>query len=121
MIMYPFLIADKMKYLYRTVILLWSVLFLLTGSGAVFASDFVIKYYIMSMETEQDRTRVVDFIRSHKGVQRVETRLDRHWVYVYLEDDIMDDERFAIRVPLRELGFPVDRWEVLLEKPDSHD
>ncbi len=88
---------------------------------AVVASDFIIKYYIFSMVTEQDQNKVVDFIRSHKGVQKVETILDRHWLYLYLDDDIQEDERFKIRVPLAELGYPVDRWEVLLEKPDGHD
>ncbi len=51
----------------------------------------------------------------------METVLDRHWVYIYLEDEILEDERFDIRVPLRDMGYPVTRWEVLLEKPDSHD
>ena len=73
------------------------------------------------MNSEQDRNTIVDFISSHEGIQKVETVLDRHWVYIYLEDDILEDERFDLRVPLRDMGFPVNRWEVLLEKPDSHD
>ncbi len=86
-----------------------------------FAADFVIKYYIFSMATEQDRQKIVDFVSDHEGVEKVETVLDRHWVYIYLEDEILEDERFDIRVPLRDMGYPVNRWEVLLEKPDSHD
>ncbi len=86
-----------------------------------FGADFIIKYYIYSMKTPQDRDKVVTFITGFEGVEKVETRLDRHWVYVYLEDDVMQDERFKIRVPLGELGFPVERWEVQLEKPNSHD
>ena len=86
-----------------------------------FAADFVIKYYIFSMDTEQDRQKIVNFISDHEGVEKVETVLDRHWVYIYLEDEILEDERFDIRVPLRDMGYPVTRWEVLLEKPDSHD
>ena len=108
----------KHLHLVITALLLYS---LFTFATTGFAADFIIKYYIYSMETEQDRNKVVEFISSHEGIQKVETRLDRHWVYLYLEDDIMDDERFEIRVPLRDMGYPVDRWEVLLEKPDSHD
>jgi len=93
----------------------------LTGPATVSAADFIIKYYIFSMESQQDRDTIVNFISAHEGVQKVETVLDRHWVYLYLEDDILDDERFDLRVPLRDMGYPVDRWEVLLEKPDSHD
>jgi hypothetical protein len=109
-----------MKYLRFCIVA--SLLFIwLTGPTASFAADFVIKYYIFTMNTQQDRNTVVDFIASHEGVQKVETVLDRHWVYLYLEDDILDDERFDLRVPLRDMGYPVNRWEVLLEKPDSHD
>jgi len=86
-----------------------------------FAADFIVKYYIYSMKTPQDREKVVKFITSFEGVTKVETKLDRHWVYIYLEDDIMEDERMKIRLPLRKLGYPVNRWEVQLEKPDSHD
>jgi len=94
---------------------------LVTGFSTAFAADFIIKYYIFSMNTEQDSNKIVNFISGHEGVQKVETVLDRHWVYIYLEDEILDDERFDLRVPLRDMGYPVDRWEVLLEKPDSHD
>jgi len=93
----------------------------MTVATTPFAADFVIKYYIFSMDTEQDRQKIVGFISGHEGVQKVETVLNRHWVYIYLEDDILEDERFDIRVPLRDMGYPVNRWEVLLEKPDSHD
>ena len=93
----------------------------LAGATTAFAADFVIKYYIFSMATEHDRQKIVNFISGHEGVQKVETVLDRHWVYIYLEDEILEDERFDIRVPLRDMGYPVNRWEVLLEKPDSHD
>jgi len=93
----------------------------LTYATTPFAADFVIKYYIFSMSTDQDRQKIVNFISGHEGVEKVETILDRHWVYIYLEDEILEDERFDIRVPLRDMGYPVTRWEVLLEKPDSHD
>ncbi len=86
-----------------------------------FGADFIIKYYIFSMKTPEDQEKVVNFIKGFEGVQKVETRLDRGWVYVYLEDDVMQDERFKIRIPLAELGYPVERWEVQLEKPNSHD
>jgi hypothetical protein len=97
------------------------ILICLAGATTTFAADFVIKYYIFSMATEQNRKTIVDFISGQEGVQKVETVLDRHWVYIYLEDEILEDERFDIRVPLRDMGHPVNRWEVLLEKPDSHD
>ena len=107
-----------MKQLQTTACLLFMALLFSTSA---MASDFIIKYYIFSMVTEQDQAKVVDFIKSHPGVQKVETILDRHWLYLYLDDDIQEDERFKIRVPLAKMGYPVDRWEVLLEKPDSHD
>jgi hypothetical protein len=88
-----------------------------TATGA----DIIIKYYIYSMKTPKDRDAVVKFIKQFEGVIDVETKLDRHWVYLYLEDDIMEDERFKIRIPLEKMGYPVDRWEVQLEKPDSHE
>ncbi len=93
----------------------------LAVATSAFGSDFLIKYSIQSMQTEEDCAAIVDFITGHEGVQKVETKLDRHWVYIYLEDEILEDERFDIRVPLRDMGYPVDRWEVQLEKPDSHD
>ena len=108
----------KKNHLYTV---FFSLFFLLMISTGCIAADFIIKYYIFSMETEEDQTKIVDFITSHEGVQKVETVLDRHWLYIYLEDEIMDDERFDIRVPLRNMGYPVDRWEVQLEKPESHD
>ena len=89
--------------------------------------NYIIIYIIQSLKwalksnMKDERNTIVDFISSHEGIQKVETVLDRHWVYIYLEDDILEDERFDLRVPLRDMGFPVDRWEVLLEKPDSHD
>jgi len=102
--------------------LLVCLLFLtLLWPQVTFGADFIIKYYIYTMKTPKDRDKVVSFISGFEGVQKVETRLDRHWVYVYLEDDVMQDERFKIRVPLGKLGYPVERWEVQLEKPNSHD
>ncbi len=109
-----------MKHLTYCITFSLFVLFL-TGFSTAYAADFIIKYYIFAMNSEQDRNTIVDFISSHEGIQKVETVLDRHWVYIYLEDDILEDERFDLRVPLRDMGFPVNRWEVLLEKPDSHD
>jgi copper chaperone CopZ len=88
---------------------------------ATYASDFIIKYYIYSMKTEGDLDKVVRFIKGFDGVNKVETVLERHWVYIYLEDEILEDERFDIRLPLAKLGYPVDRWEVQLEKPDGQD
>lgn len=53
------------------------------------------------------------FIKAHKGVTQVETVLDRHWIYVHYEDDILNDERYQLRLPLGdELGYPVKRWEI---------
>jgi len=58
----------------------------------------------------------VAFIKAHKGVTQVETVLDRHWIYVHYEDDILNDERYQLRLPLGdELGYPVQRWEIQWE------
>jgi len=106
---------------FRTLFICLFVLLGLFSYHTGFASDFIIKYYIYSMKTPQDREKVVGFIKSFEGVTKVETKLDRHWVYVYLEDEIMQEERLKIRLPLEKLGYPVDRWEVQLEKPESHE
>ena len=86
-----------------------------------YASDFIIKYYISAMKTPADRDTVVSFIKKFNGVNKVETVLYRHWLYIYLDDDVLEDERFKIRVPLAKLGYPVDRWDVQLEKPNGQD
>ncbi len=106
---------------FRTVFISICILIGLFSYHIGFASDFIIKYYIFSMKTPQDREKVVGFIKGFEGVMKVETKLDRHWVYLYLEDDIMEEERSKIRLPLGKLGYPVERWEVQLEKPDSHE
>ena len=108
---------------------LWPLLAVLLCIGSIalvstpaLASDFIIKYYIFSMKSEEDQRKIVDFISQFEGISEVETVLDRHWVYVYMDDDVLEDERFTIRVPLaKNLGYPVDRWEVQLEKPDGQD
>ena len=102
-------------------ILLCCLLMTAVPTGWSYASDFIIKYYIYSMKTPADRDKIVSFIKQFDGVNKVETVLERHWVYIYLDDDILEDERFTIRVPLEKIGYPVDRWEVQLEKPNGQD
>jgi hypothetical protein len=80
------------------------------------AADVIMKYYIFSMKTVEDERKVVQFIKDFPGVSKVETVLDRHWVMVYLDDEILEDERFELRVLLKEKGYPIDRWDILLEK-----
>ncbi len=87
----------------------------------VLASDSIIKYYIFSMVTPEDEKKVVSVISGFEGVTEVDTRLDRHWVYVYFDDDFLQDERFEVRKALKKIGFHVDRWETQLEKPDSQE
>ena len=85
------------------------------------AADVIIKYYIFSMESQEDEKKVVDYIKQHEGVTKVETVLDRHWVYVHYEDEELNDERFQLRIKLgKELGYPVERWEILWEHTESH-
>ncbi len=90
-------------------------------AGQVLASDTIIKYYIFSMKTPADRDKVVSIISKFEGVNEVDTRLERHWVYVYFDDDLLQDERFEVRKLLKKQGYPVDRWEMQLEKPDSQE
>ncbi len=86
------------------------------------SADIIIKYYIFSMESADDEKKVVDFIKKHKGVNKVETVLDRHWVYVYYEDDVLNDERYQLRMRLgEELGYPVERWDVQWEHTEGQD
>ncbi|MEN8189108.1 MAG: hypothetical protein ABFS19_04625 [Thermodesulfobacteriota bacterium] len=88
----------------------------------VMAADIIIKYYIFSMESPADETKVVEYIKQHDGVTKVETVLDRHWVYVHFEDEILNDERYQLRLNLgRELGYPVERWEIQWEHTEGHD
>ncbi len=89
---------------------------------AAVSADIIIKYYIFSMESAEDEKKVVDFIRKHKGVSKVETILDRHWVYVHYEDDVLNDERYQLRLRLGdELGYPVERWDVQWEHTEGQD
>lgn len=86
------------------------------------SADIIIKYYIFSMKSAEDEKKVVDFIKEHKGVNKVETVLDRHWVYVHYEDDILNDERYQLRLRLAdELGYPVERWDIQWEHTEGHD
>ena len=74
------------------------------------------------MDSADDEKKVVDFIKKHKGVNKVETVLDRHWVYVYYEDDVLNDERYQLRLRLGdELGYPVERWDVQWEHTEGQD
>lgn len=86
------------------------------------AADIIIKYYIFSMDSPEDEKKVVEYIKRLEGVTKVETVLDRHWVYVHYEDEELNDERFQLRIKLgKELGYPVERWEILWEHTEGHD
>jgi len=95
-------------------------LFLLPFSAT--GADIIIKYYIYSMENTEDEKKVVDYIDKHAGVTKIETVLDRHWIYIHYEDEILNDERYQLRLPLgEELGYPVDRWEIQWEHTEGQD
>jgi hypothetical protein len=86
------------------------------------AADIIVKYYIFSMESQEDEKKVVDYIMQRDGVSKVETVLDRHWVYVHYEDDILNDERYQLRLKLgKDLGYEVERWEILWEHTEGQD
>jgi hypothetical protein len=86
------------------------------------AADIIVKYYIYSMESEADEKNVVDYIMQRDGVTKVETVLDRHWVYVSYEDEILNDERYQLRLKLgKDLGYAVERWEILWEHTEGQD
>jgi hypothetical protein len=86
------------------------------------AADTIVKYYIFSMDSQEDEKKVVDYIMQHDGVSKVETVLDRHWVYVYYEDEVLNDERYQLRLKLgNDLGYKVERWEILWEHTEGHD
>ena len=86
------------------------------------AADIIVKYYIFSMDSPEDEKKVVDYIMQRDGVTKVETVLDRNWVYVSYEDDILNDERFQLRLKLgTDLGYKVDRWEILWEHTEGHE
>ena len=86
------------------------------------SADIIIKYYIFSMKSAEDEKKVVNFIKEHDGVSKVETVLDRHWVYVHYEDDVLNDERYQLRLRLGdELGYPVERWDVQWEHTEGHE
>jgi len=86
------------------------------------AADIIVKYYIFSMESPEDEKKVVDYIMARDGVSKVETVLDRHWVYVHYEDDILNDERYQLRLKLgKDLGYEVERWEILWEHTEGQD
>ena len=98
---------------------LFSPLFLQTSAEA---ADIVVKYYIYSMDSQEDEKNVVAYILARDGVTNVETVLDRHWVYVSYEDEVLNDERFQLRLKLgKDLGYAVDRWEILWEHTEGQD
>lgn len=100
-------------------LLLFSPLLLQTSAEA---ADIIVKYYIFSMESKDDEKKVVDYIMQHDGVSMVETVLDRHWVYVSYEDEILNDERYQLRLKLgTDLGYEVERWEILWEHTEGQD
>jgi hypothetical protein len=95
---------------------------LLLPQTSAHAADIIVKYYIFSMESEADEKKVVDYIMKREGVSKVETILDRHWVYVYYEDEVLNDERFQLRLKLgKDLGFEVERWEIQWEHTEGQD
>ena len=74
------------------------------------------------MESQEDEKKVVDYIMQRDGVSKVETVLDRHWVYVHYEDDILNDERYQLRLKLgKDLGYKVERWEILWEHTEGQE
>ncbi len=86
------------------------------------AADIIVKYYIFSMESKDDEKKVVDYIMQRDGVTLVETVLDRHWVYVSYEDEVLNDERYQLRLKLgTDLGYKVERWEILWEHTEGQD
>ncbi len=104
---------------------LFIILFLfspLLPQTAAEGADTIIKYYIFSMESQEDEKKVADYIKRHNGVTKVETVLDRHWVYVHFEDEVLNDERYQLRLKLgNDLGYPVERWEILWEHTEGHE
>jgi hypothetical protein len=89
---------------------------------SVHAADIIVKYYIFSMESKGDEKKVVDYITQRDGVSNVETVLDRHWVYVSYDDDVLNDERYQLRLKLgSDLGYEVERWEILWEHTEGQD
>ncbi len=104
---------------------LFLVLFLfspLLPQSSATAADIIVKYYIFSMESQEDEEKVVEYIMQRDGVSKVETVLDRHWVYVHYEDEILNDERYQLRLKLgKDLGYEVERWEILWEHTEGQD
>ncbi len=114
--------ASSLFWRGRVVFCVLVILFLSFAAATVAtASDYIVKYYVFNMQTPQDLEKIKKFINSHPGVTKVESVLDRHWLYISMDDEILEDERFAIRVPLKKLGYPVERWDVMLEHPDGQD
>ena len=110
-----------MRYVTSFFLVLFLFSPLLPQSSAT-AADTIVKYYIFSMESREDEKKVVDYIMQRDGVTKVETVLDRHWVYVHYEDDILNDERYQLRLKLgKDLGYEVERWEILWEHTEGQD
>ncbi len=111
----PMTVFEKFHVKAKLFLCILTSIILFTASY-LHAADVIMKYYIFSMKTVEDERKVVQFIKDFPGVNKVETVLDRHWVMVYLDDEILEDERFELRVALKEKGYPIDRWDILLEK-----
>ena len=74
------------------------------------------------MESVDDEKKVVDCIKAREGVSKVEIILDRHWVYVHYNSEVLNDERYQLRLPLgTECGYPVERWDVQWEHTEGQE
>jgi len=92
------------------------------GGHAAHAFDAKYKYIIPTMKTQQDVDKVTAFIKTLPGIMDVTVLLDNHEIIVFFDDEELDDEKMQLRIPLKkEIGYPVERYDILYEDPNKRN
>ncbi len=99
----------------------FAAMFFLGGHSA-HAFDAKYKYIIPTMKTQQDVDKVTAFIKTLPGIMDITVLLDKNEVIVFFDDEELDDEKMQLRIPLKkEIGYPVERYDILYEDPEKRN
>jgi copper chaperone CopZ len=100
---------------------LFAAMFFLGGHSA-HAFDAKYKYIIPTMKTQQDVDKVTAFIKTLPGIMDITVLLDNHEIILFFDDEELDDEKMQLRIPLKkEIGYPVERYDILYEDPNKRN
>lgn len=89
---------------------------LLVSPPAAEAKDAEYKYIIPSMKSQADFDKVTAFIKGLAGVKEVTVIPGQHAVVVFFDNDVLDNEKFQLRIPLKnQVGYPVEDVIIMFE------